>query len=805
MAPNTKLSTSSPPARFTASQLASALDSSKRNVLDTLKLVPAFKVVAGGNEANAWQFDQLPARFQERLAHHAFRNGLSIADYLESSARQWEPSAPLEGDDRKAALKLQEAILPTLRRLDDEDGLSRSEIWRKGVEDYRGVFGFGISEKALREKANLVRRRARWDGDLERPELYIEKEPQRAEPQAKPVRDDFRMLRSLIESAVQSGRMADQRRQIFDDAFQMLDQMGCGKNERRELVEFLWEHAPFLAKNREALRRNFDLLFDKWRHGAGMLASLDDRRRGRERGPVLTDDERTILIAYSAKYGGGRNQGWREAIRAGKLRSEVVAYYSHSPRRMPRKIREQITAVVDDVKMRMHGPRHAVLKGPYISRDPNHPDGKLHSGDWDQADDLTFVNVMWDVLPNGELYIGQPQLLLWTDERSWLPLGFVLIPDRNYNSFDIRNSWTKKCDEHGLPRKGLYLEGGFWQTARAFVGKKDEVSWSETEQGIRRLGVRIEHARESRGKLIERIFGKLQNHLQAEPGYVGRNPITDRYEPVQKQLRLAKSGAAHPKEFGWLSKDEWVVRFSELLMIYSNEPAEGKYLDGLTPRQAYEAHFSTPLARIPEQCRYLLACNKFSGPDGKGIQITSNGLCFRFRNKAYRYKDERLTQMRLAGKAAVAWFSPENPEFCGVTDENGESPIMVNRETTLPNHDAAPELMEQACSENARMERPAKEIFAAVKHVFKTDFDNRRFRPVLLEDSQATSTNAEFQRQEHEQTAERRELNAAVRRVRKSGVAISPDDPFARRKADAIAMMRSAGIDLGTIHPETDK
>jgi len=810
MVPNHSSNEQASNGRFTAAQLASALDSSKRTVLDALKLVPAFKVSAGGNEANAWQFDQLPARFQERVAQHAFRNGLSVAEYLDSSARQWEPALAferLQEDDREAARKLQAALLPTLKRL-DEEGLSRSEIWRMGVEDHRGVYGIAISEKALREKANTIRRRARWDGDFERPELYIEKQPRRAEPQAKPIPDEFRILKSLIDAAVKNRQGAELRKQIFDDAFQVLEQMGSGREDRRRLVEFLWDHAPFVAKTREALRRNFDLLFERWREGGGMLASLDDKRRGRERGPVLTDDERVALIAYAAKYGGGRNQGWREAIKAKKLREEVVTYYSNSPRRMPRKIREQITGYVDDAKMRMHGPRHVVLKGPYISRDPNHPAGKLHSGDWDQSDDLTFINVMWDILPNGELYVGQPQLLLWVDERSWLPLGFVLIPDRHYNSFDIRNSWTRKCDEHGLPRKGLYLEGGFWQTARAWVGVKDEVAWSDTEQGIRRLGVRIEHARQPKGKIIERIFGKLQNYLQAEPGYVGRNALTDRYEEVQKQLRLVKSGTAKPGDFGWLSKDEWHFRLGELLTIYSNEPGEGKYLDGLTPKQAYETHFSTPLARIPDECRYLLACNKFSGPDGKGIQITSNGLCFRFRSRVYRYKDERLTNMRLAGKAAIAWFNPENPEFCGVTDENGENPIMAKRETTLPNHDAPAEMMEQASMENARMERPAKEVFAQVKHVFKTDFENRRFRPLVLADSQAVETNAEFRRQEREQTAESRETLTAVRRARKAGIALSADDPQARRKMDGLEMMRSAGIQLPgarTTEPELDK
>jgi hypothetical protein len=781
---------------FTVAQLAAALDVSKPTAAGWLgETQPSGQ---GAYPGAAWSIDVLPAKVKEGLATQATRNGMTIAGYLESSARPWQPKVPLTRVSpkwRQKAEKLRAAMLPTWERQRDSS-VNKSEIQQLGLEDYKQVFGHGISPDTWRKLKARTLRRSRWDDDLARLEIYLDEDASEAAGAVQTptiIRDELRPLRALIEGILKNGSSGvEQRGQIWDAAFLVVEDLSADglPTAKSEVVRFLVENASFMADNPVALRRNFDRLYGRWKDNGKALAVLDDKRNGRPRGPELTNDEITALIAYSARYGGGRDQGWREAIRAGKLRPEVVSYYANSPRQMPRKIRERLTEGVDDAKRRLHGIRHAGLTGASMRRNPNHPANPLHSGDWDQCDDMTFVNVMWDKLPDGSLYVGQPQLLLWVDERSWLPLAFVLIPDRGYNAFDIRNSWTAKCDEHGVPRDGLYLEGSFWQTARAWVGRRDEVSWSETEQGIRRLGLRIKHARYAKGKIIERVFGKIQNLLQAEPGYVGRNATTDRYEDVQKQIRLVKSGQAHPAEL-FLSKAEWKLRLGELLVEYSNEPTDKDtiWLDGLTPLQAYEKYFSTPLVKIPENSRYLLACNKI---EGKRIGI--NGLSFQFGNRSFTYKDERLGVMRIEGQKVICWFNPENPETCGVTDMNGENPIVVKRDTALPCHDAPRELMSQAKRENAAMERPAKEVYAAVKTVFASDFETRRFRSVIS-DGVGSETAAEFSRQEEELTAGEREKQTLIRTAARSGLArLRPDDPNLERRAQGAAILAGLGI-----------
>jgi len=149
------------------------------------------------------------------------------------------------------------------------------------------------------------------------------------------------------------------------------------------------------------------------------------------------------------------------------------------------------------------------------------------------------------------------------------------------------------------------------------------------------------------------------------------------------------------------------------------------------------------------------------------VPIGPNGLAFKFGRQTFTYKDDRLGVMRLKNQRAIAWFNPENPETCGVTDMNGENPICVKRETSVPNHDAPAELLSQACLENASMERHAKEVYSAVKHVFSSDFEKRRFRPVIA-DGFAAETGAEFRRQGELLTAKDREEAALIKKAQRS-------------------------------------
>src|SRR5258708_27685645 len=125
--------------------------------------------------------------------------------------------------------------------------------------------------------------------------------------------------------------------------------------------------------------------------------------------------------------------------------------------------------------------------------------------------------------------------------------------------------------------------------------------------GLRGLGLQFCHAKLPRGKVIERVFGLLQNHLESEPGYAGRDERHDKFERVQEQLSLVRRGKAQPEEF-FLSEAEYLKRLEAIVRIYNEERQQGKYCPALSPREAFEKfHAEDPRIRLAPSCPHLLA------------------------------------------------------------------------------------------------------------------------------------------------------------------------------------------------------
>ncbi len=763
---------------FRASQIAAALGRSARSIQYTLRDTP----IIGGRGSRSWAFAMLPEDLRSRLHEAARAGGFKDAHTLLSQPSETAAPALAFADarecDQNRAVILQRALAPAIARRNDLS-LTEAEFNRLGAEDYRRVIGHKISERHFRRLFDRTVERDAGAEQFGNLSLYLDEDAKPSAPPAPPSADagKFSGLLAIIAGfARPASPTSAEQRHFWDCAFLLLDE--TGEEGKRELLAFLARHAPFLAKNAGALQRNFNRLFKRWQQGERRLAALDDQRAGRARGPELSDDEFKLLVAYAAKYGGGCDQAWRELLRLGKLRQEIACYYSGQRRRMPRKYREQVVHAAGDAANRLHGPRHAKLTGPHINRNPDHPDNPLLAGQWDQSDDLTLPCVWYETKEAGSLWLGQGQFLAWVDERSWMLYNFVLIPEKGYNAFHIRNSWTKKCDTFGLPMEGLYIERGIWASARVWVGRKDEVPWNKTEEGIRRLGLRVQHAQLPRGKIIERIFGTLQDYFQTEPGYVGRSPLTDKYEEVQKQMRLVRSGQAHPSEF-FYSKTEWTQRLAEWCQIYNQTPKHGKYHDGLTPAQVYEK--LCPLERIAHiggDCRHLLASNKIEATIG------SKGLVFRYGKRCFTYKCEELGRMKLKDPRVIAWVNPEDMTLCGVTDRDGENPIVARLETDVPSHDAPPELLARAHAENAAFERPGRELYRTLKPLFSAEFEQRRVRPVIS-DGLAAETGRVFREQGEAVKAEEKSKAQLERRAHKLGLNVARNDPRYEQRVEA--------------------
>ena len=526
-------------------------------------------------------------------------------------------------------------------------------------------------------------------------------------------------------------------------------------------------------------------------------AVADGRRHNRGRPATsLAEEEEHALLAKALRSGGGLSQAWRESKENGFFSTRVSQHYTSTPASksyVPGRIRKLIHAKMKMLNDHHHGPRRAKLNGAFINRDPS----TFNSGDWFQADDCTLPNYYYTESDEGFALV-RGQFLAMCDVRTTFILGYVLIPQRNYTAHHIRNLTTVVADRYGLPRRGFYYENGMWRNARLLHGRRDEINWHETEMGLRGLGLQFCHAKLPRGKVIERVFGLLQNHLESEPGYAGRDERHDKFERVQEQLSLVRRGKAESADF-FLSEAEYLQRLSVIVDRYNNERQEGKYCPGLSPREAFEKfHGEEPRIRLSGSSRHLLATHKMRARSGR------NGISFRFGKEQFTYKSYETGRLR--GEELIVWFNVENPSVISVTNlkEDPRTLFAVEREIRVPGMDAPPQVLEAALAQNEAHEAYRKGLYRAVSQNFSTGFAGRMFRQNLIDHKTAEIGNA--MREQHaeikRQKIEKKKRAAAIeRKAARLGI---PAGVMSRRPGaeEGVEQMTKAMRNLGLLEAE---
>jgi hypothetical protein len=796
---------------FTAGQIAAALRRSKRGVLESLKRIPPTrKDIVSGNNARAWSRDALPPNIQAALQDTASRRSTTVEALLASPPPIWRPQFPLselsqEAVDRAAMLR--RALAPAFARLHDHS-LTSTEFERLGVEDYRRTFGHSVSTRHWRR---LFRRTLDRDGGAEnwgRLEIYLDESPTRR-PELKrgayfvPV--TFRPLQELISSFENPVAPTELEKDClwiyaFEHYEQESQRRGKPKAIKRVTLKFLYENATFLAKSEKGIKVQFHRKLKRWIEGGRVPAAIADARKlnpGRPT-PKFSDDEERALIAKALRAGGGLSQAWRESKDRGVFNNRISQHYTSTPASksyVPNRVRKLITAKLKMLRDHHHGPRTAKLNGTFINRDPS----TFNAGDWFQADDVTLPNYYYTEREEG-FQLLRGQFLAMCDVRTTFILGYVLIPQRNYTAHHIRNLTTIVADTHGLPRKGFYYENGMWRTARLLHGRADEINWHQTEMGLRGLGLQFRHAKLPRGKVIERVFGLLQNYLESEPGYAGRDERHDRFERVQEQISLVRRGKAHPSNF-FLSEAEYLQRLGAIVDKYNNERQEGKYCPGLSPKEAFEKFYGDePRVRLNGSCRHLLATHKMRVRSGR------NGISFRFGREQFTYKSRETGELR--GQELIVWFNVENPSMICVTDlkEDPRTLFTVEREIKVPGMDAPPHVLNAALAQNEAHEEYRKGLYRAVSQNFSTGFAGRMFRQNLIDHKTAELGNA--MRQQHaaikRQRVEAKRRAAAIER-KAARLGIAPG-VMSRRPAaeEGVEEMTAAMRNLGLLAPQPE-
>jgi hypothetical protein len=437
---------------------------------------------------------------------------------------------------------------------------------------------------------------------------------------------------------------------------------------------------------------------------------------------VIPEDDLFLIIGYCVMDCGGRvSQGWRNAFRENWLTEALSARFlanSVNKSHVPATIREAVRYKVAMTLEQHHGPKGARDNGAWIDRYW----GCVPSQRWWCGDDVTLPVYYWVPDGKGWFTLLRGQFLLLIDARSTCILSFALMPEPTYNARVIRTLITTAADEYGLPTKGFYFEKGIWKDAKILTGEKTlPFEGPEVERGLCEFGLVFQHAIRARSKPVERVAGALQNLMEGEPGYAGRDERHDGFEDFQRAKLAVESRKLDPRK-KFHSAEEWKARLDSLCERYNADPREGKMTGGFSPEQAYELFKDKqdPPAKLYETTRYLLAHHK------RPIRVTVNGITLHFGKQAYNYRNEETGKLR--GQMVLAWFNPDAPDVLAVTDMKRENLFCVEKSQQVPALDAPEEVLAKELQRADSHMRHARTLYSVIKSKHK-----QTFRPNLVD------------------------------------------------------------------------
>lgn len=788
---------------FTASQIAAALGRTRQRVVEILRGTPADgAVIASGNPTATWETSSLPASLQTALSTVARRKGYSCAeDLLSCPAKRWMPPVPLPRVAEVAiasAETLRSVLVPVIGRYCEATREQAGEVIAEAVDAYEKLFRRAVSHRHMRRLIDRTVERDRGFMEWGRIEIYLDDRPELKAVAPAESRSATPRLSEAIEHIVNPAEPSRAESELMwfsacEDVAALADQ-GLSRSKAIAAAVAVLANAPGLCgKSQPAIEKALRRRLARWEVEGGELCAVQDRRaeNGHAHGRLELSkvDRETILKGAITS---SLSAAWHKLMTEGGLSADLVKRYSqkrYSKSYVPTAIREELQPVLDALQPHRRGPRAAALAGAFINRDPS----GMHAGDVWQGDDLTSPVKYYVRASDGTIEIVRGQLLVMICVRSLMVLGFVLISDRHYNAFHIRNLITRCADEHGLPRKGFYFESGIWKEAKLLKGAHNERPWAETEHGLMSLGLRFQHARWPRGKVVERILGILQDRMEGMLGYCGRDEKKDVFERVKRNEQLVRAGKLEPSKV-FMSETEWYAELVKLMNVYNETPQEGKYCGGRCPREVYEQTFGDPVIKLSGSVRYLLATHRMRE------KVTGNGITIRFGKQVFRYKGDATG--RFIGRQVECFFNPEAPDTLSFLSPASDVLHTVAREISVPAWDAPRETLSAALSQNDEHNRPMRELYRSVAPEFSSEFRTRRFRGTLADETsmrigEAIATNADAVTSElaAEQRSRRSQDNTA-RAVGIQEMAWSRNDARREQQAEGLDELRRLGIKL---------
>lgn len=713
------------------------------------------------------------------------------------SPQDWVPDVPLARwapEDLAYAQRLHRALASAWSRFADRS-MGGGEVEALGCADYRREFGHHISPRHWRRLVAMVRARGGGRGaDLDPLTVYQPKRLSRTGADLLPASGAVAAASPEMEpllSAIQGvndirNPSPDERAFLWGRAFEHFEAGIAGGKSRlawkRSILGWLHVNVGSLAGTLPSLRRLWDVKHPLWLKDEKNPNALRDKRAVEKKKRLPEADILAIQAQTALGCGGRTAQGFREARALGLLSEETAARFTDSPSRksyVPDAVRREVQPMLGALADHHRGPRTAKLNGPYLTLDWS----KVWAADWYTADDLTAPVYYWIESEKGPA-LTRGQVLAMQDVRSKKILDFLLFDEKHYDSIRVRRLMNQVCTRWGLPRKGFLFEGGIWENSKIVTGSRgrDPSSWGEIETGFRALGLDFRHARTPRAKPIERAFGALQSRMESLPGYCGRNEMVDRFERLHQDKLQVGSGRKHPAECGFMSADEWMAALSAICEEFNATRLESPATGGMSPDDAFRLfqEHGNPQASLPPEARYLLATHRsiVSVDKRGGIRLGPGGR--------YRYMSQ--DSGALVGQQVLAWFDPEDPQFCTVTDLARRNPIVIPLAPTVPAVVATREEMKAGKEATAGHSRPVRERYSKLKAAFIPKPRENIVSPSVVE------LGRQMQEQKEAQRTAQREVASLRASVRSATGNLAPDlaDPLAQSLARDPARAKAA-------------
>ncbi len=699
-----------PPQLFSAARIATVLGVAPKAMETRLRAVPfAGLVRVDGRDVRAWTWRALDDALRADLDKQAAAGGYSSGEQLLAHASiDWQ-TVPCR--DRERASRLCRALRGAMEaRL---AGQPAAVVSRAALEGYQGEFGYTVQAEWVDSLVARVVLRDAGANQFARLHLYI---PDRCfSPQEATLQSDPKLLAlhdrledSLSVVADASAPTVAERDLLLSAAYRHLSDLVAEQpgvpdaSLKSSLLDWLLARVPGLASSREAMRKRFERGLKRWAEGGRTAEALVDGRsqRARKEYPVCDACIRKIHDA-AANYHGRVTLAYRELRKRGLLCEACMEGIAFDLRRrksyMPRGLRQRVTPSKLTLAF-LRSPRDAQLIGPHSERD--HSD--ILAGDVFVADDLTSNERVPYPLPGGRWEFFKVQFIAAIDFKSGKWLDFVAHFGHPY-SWSIQRLWLQlfHISSVGMPRRGLYLERGAFNSAIASQGMV------ESGCGIRAMldrfnpgaidgtdarevfeNLRVRRAKLPMGKPIEGDLGQLQHRTSILPGHMGFNERLAKFDKAAEFMNLCRSGKADPREKGWLPIDDLILNYRRFMEEMNAEPQNGRRCRGASPNELWAEDLSNrPLERLPESQLWLFSTTR------KMCQVKSSGISLRLDENtlAPYFGNPRLAE--LEGRKVEVVYNALLPDFITVR-VTLEDTFIVKRQQ-YPSNTATPEQLKE--------------------------------------------------------------------------------------------------------------